>query len=115
MSLTLKVPDSAARRPAAHPPYKLSDNELRLRGEFEAAFNDTRQPGWDLHVAVLDVVDELKARGESVEDIVRRIKYVAAIPIAFHYRVGYRPGHERLTKAVDRATALADKRYFVSA
>ena len=114
MSLALKISDAAPTQQQAHPPYKLSANELRLRAQFVAAFNDTRQPGWDLHVAVLDVVDELKARGESVEDIVKRIKYVAAIPIAFHYRVGYKPGHARLTEAVDRAITLAITRYFAS-
>jgi len=114
MSLTLKIPEAQPNQPPAHPLYKLSDNELRLRAQFVAAFNDTMQSGWELHVAVLDVVDELKARGESVDDVVERIKYVAAIPIAFHYRVGYRSGHAQLTEAGHRAIALANKRYFVS-
>ncbi len=79
-----------------------------------AAFNDTRQPGWELHIAVWDLTDELKAQDESVECVIKRIKYIAAIPIAFHYRVGYKPGHARLTEAVDRAITLAIARYFAS-
>ena len=38
MSLALKISDAAPTQQQAHPPYKLSANELRLRAQFVAAF-----------------------------------------------------------------------------
>ena len=114
MSLALQILEAAPAPQPAHPPYRLSPNELRLRAQFVAAFNDTRQPGWELHTAAWDLTDEMKNLGESVEAVIKRIKYIAAIPIAFHYRFGYRAGHARLTGAVDAAITLAIARYFAS-
>jgi hypothetical protein len=110
MSLALRIPDVA---PADyHPPYRFSDTELRLRGQFVAAFNDSPQPGWELQIAVWDLTDELKNEGELPEGVVKRIKYIAAIPISFHYRVGYRSNRSRLADAVDKAVSLSIARYF---
>jgi len=114
MSLALQILEAAPAPQPAHPPYRLSPNELRLRAQFVAAFNDTRQPGWELHIAVWDLTDELKSLGESAESVVKRIKYIAALPVAFHYRFGYRAGHARLTESVDSAITLAIARYFAS-
>ena len=108
MSLALKVPEA----PPSHPPYKLSDTELRLRDQFVAAFNDSARPGWELHRAVWDLTDELKAMGELPEAVLKRIKYIAAIPISFHYRVGYKAGHDRLKTAVSLGVSLCIARYF---
>ncbi len=114
MSFALKLPATPATpaRESALPPYRLSASELRLRTEFVASFNDTRQPGWNLHIAVWDLTDELKRAGELPEDVVKRIKYIAAIPIAFHYRVGYKSAHSRLKDAVTKAISLSIAWYF---
>jgi len=114
MSLALKIPDLALAPPQAHPPYRLSDHELRLRAQFVAAFTDAPQSAWELHIAVWDLTDELKAVGELAEAIVKRIKYIAAIPISFHYRAGYKPAQARLTDSVDKAISLSIARYFAT-
>jgi hypothetical protein len=56
--------------------------------------------------------DELKRAGELPEGVVKRIKYIAAIPIAFHYRVGYTGHNARLTDTVSKAISLSIERYF---
>jgi hypothetical protein len=119
MSTALKIPDVAAAREPAHqshhelapPLLKLSANELRLRGQFVAAFNDV-QPGLDLNIAVRDLTDELKRAGELPEAVVKRIKYIAALPIAFHYRVGYKSHNGRLTDTVNKAISISIEQYF---
>jgi len=63
-------------------------------------------------MAVWNVTEELKRAGELPEAVVKRIKYIAAIPIAFHYRVGYKSAHARLTAAVNTAISLAIAWYF---
>ncbi|MEA2765726.1 MAG: hypothetical protein QOK07_2130 [Gemmatimonadaceae bacterium] len=112
MSLALRTTDVAPARPQAHPRYRLSDNELRLRSQFIAAFTDAPPSVWELHIAVWDLTDELKAVGELAEGVVKRIKYIAAIPISFHYRTGYKAAHSRLTDSVNRAISLSIARYF---
>ena len=116
MSLALKFPQAApaVETPAAPapPPYKLSENELRLRSEFEAFFTNTRTRGWQLHIAVWNVTEELKRAGELPEGVVKRVKYIAAIPLAFHYRVGYESAHARLKVAANTAISLAIAWYF---
>ena len=112
MSAALKTPDAAPDSTAIHQPYRLSENELRLRAEFVAAFNEAPHRGWELHIAVWNLTDEMKTSGESPEAVVKRIKYVAALPIAFHYRVGYEDGHARLKDVVDSAVTLSIARYF---
>ncbi len=78
-----------------------------------AAFNDTRQSILELYIAVRDVTDELKRAGEMPEGVVKRIKYIAAIPIAFHYRVGYKGNSERLKETRSKAISLSIERYFL--
>jgi hypothetical protein len=112
MSTALKIPEVAPAPQPARPPYRLSANELRLRNQFVAAFNDVRQPGWELHIAAWDVTDELKSAGELPEGVVKRIKYIGAIPIAFHYRAGYKHGHARLADTVRQVVSLSIARYF---
>jgi hypothetical protein len=112
MSLALPLPDVAPSRPQAHPPYRLADSELRLRNQFVAAFTDTPQSAWEMHTAVWDLTDELKSMGELAEAVVKRIKYISAIPISFHYRAGYKTAHSRLTEAVDKAISISIARYF---
>jgi hypothetical protein len=112
MSVALKPRQVAPDSTAIHPPYRLSENELRLRAEFVAAFNDVRHRGWELHIAVWNLTDEMRVNGETPEAVVKRIKYVAALPIAFHYRVGYEEGHARLKDVVDGAVSLSIARYF---
>ena len=114
MSFALKLPATPANpaRESTLPPYRLSANELRLRSEFVASFNDTLKPGWNLHIAVWDLTDELKRAGALPEAVVKRIKYIAAIPIAFHYRVGYKSAHSRLKDAVTKAISLSIAWYF---
>ncbi len=77
-----------------------------------AAFNDARQPSLELYIAVRDVTDELKRAGELPEGVVKRIKYIAAIPIAFHYRAGYKSNRERLKEAKSKAISLSIESYF---
>ena len=112
MSHALRIPDAAPASPQSHPPYRLSENELRLRNQFVATFTDTPQPAWELQIAVWDLTDELKNMGELPEGAVKRIKYIAAIPISFHYRAGYKPAHSRLADSVSKAISLSIARYF---
>ena len=112
MSLALRLQNVAPSHPQAHPPYRLSENELRLRGQFVAAFTDTPQSAWEMHTAVWDLTDDLKATGELAEGVVKRIKYIAAIPISFHYRSGYKSAHRRLADSVDKAISLSIARYY---
>jgi hypothetical protein len=112
MSFALKIPDVAATPTQAHPPYRLAESELRLRSQFVAAFTDAPQSEWELHTAVWDLTDELKSTGELAEGVVKRIKYIAAIPISFHYRAGYKPAHSRLSDSVDTAISISIARYF---
>jgi hypothetical protein len=112
MSLALRIPDIAPSASQAHPPYRLAENELRLRSLFEAAFTDTQQSAWDMQATVWELTDELKSIGELAEGVVKRIKYIAAIPISFHYRVGYRSAHLRLTDSVDKAVSMSIARYY---
>ena len=111
MSTALKL---AAETPLPEPPAPLrfSETELRLRSEFEAAFNDASRPGFDLNAAVWNVTDDLKREGQSAEYLVKRIKYIAAIPNAFRYRVGYKAAQLSLKDAVEHAVSLAIARYF---
>ena len=112
MSLALKIPDAAPAHVPPCPPIRFSPNEQRLRSQFVASFNDVRQPGLELYIAVRDVTDELKRAGELPEGVVKRIKYIAAIPIAFHYRVGYSGNRWRLNDTMSKAISLAVERYF---
>jgi hypothetical protein len=112
MSLALKISDVAPSLRQAHLPYRLSENELRLRSQFVAAFTDAPQSAWELHTAVWNLTDELKASGELAESVVKRIKYIAAVPISFHYRIGYKPAQSRLADCVDKAISLSIARYF---
>ena len=108
MSLPLKTTDVVP----THQPYRMTAKELRLRNHFIAAFTDVEKPEWAMRAAVWDVTDEMKRAGELPESVIKRIKYIAAIPIAFHYRFGYRDGHSRLTLAVEKATSFCIARYF---
>jgi hypothetical protein len=112
MSLALKLPDAPPSHDAPRPQIRFSPNEQRLRNQFVASFNDTRQPGLELYIAVRDVTDELKRAGELPEGVIKRIKYIAAIPIAFHYRVGYKVNRDRLTETRSKAISLSIERYF---
>ncbi|HEX9606781.1 MAG TPA: hypothetical protein VF962_06085 [Gemmatimonadaceae bacterium] len=112
MSIALKFPEAAPTH-VAPPPIRFSPNEQRLRNQFVAAFNDTRQSILELYIAVRDVTDELKRAGEMPEGVVKRIKYIAAIPIAFHYRVGYKGNSERLKETRSKAISLSIERYFL--
>jgi len=111
MSTALKI---AAETPLPEPPapMRFSEIELRLRSEFEAAFNDAGRPGFDLDAAVWNVTDDHKRDGQSAEYLVKRIKYIAAIPNAFRYRVGYKAAQLSLKDAVEHAISLAIARYF---
>jgi hypothetical protein len=115
MSLALQLQNVAPSYPQALPPYRLSESELRLRSQFVAAFTDAPQSAWELHIAVWDLTDELKSVGEPAEGVVKRIKYIAAIPISFHYRAGYKSAHSRLIESVDKAISLSIARYFADA
>jgi len=112
MSIALKFPEAAATH-VAPPPIRFSPNEQRLQNQFVAAFNDARQSILELYIAVRDVTDELKRAGEMPEGVVKRIKYIAAIPIAFHYRVGYKGNRERLSEIRNKAISLSIERYFL--
>jgi len=104
--------DAAASSDAGCPPLRFSANEERLRNQFVGAFNDARQPGFELYIAVRDVTDDLKHAGALPETVVKRIKYIAAIPIAFHYRVGYKGNRDRLKDTMTKAISLSIERYF---
>jgi hypothetical protein len=112
MSIALKVADAAPAYVPPPPPIRFSPNEERLRNQFVASFNDVRQVGLELYIAVRDVTDELKRAGELPEGVVKRIKYIAAIPIAFHYRAGYRSNRERLRDTRSKAISLSIESYF---
>jgi hypothetical protein len=112
MSIALKFPEATPTY-VAPPPIGFSPNEQRLRNQFVAAFNDTRQSRLELYIAVRDVTDELKRAGEMPEGVIKRIKYIAAIPIAFHYRVGYKGNRERLSETRSKAISLSIERYFL--
>jgi hypothetical protein len=108
MSLALKTADIGP----IPQPYKFTSRELKLRDYFIAAFTDVEKPVWALRAAVWNVTDELKKAGESPEGVIKRIKYIAAIPISFHYRVGYEAGHSRLLEVTAKATSFCISRYF---
>jgi hypothetical protein len=112
MSTALKFPE-AALTPVAPPPIRLSPNEQKLRNQFVAAFNGAGQSSLELYIAVRDVTDDLKRAGEMPEGVIKRIKYIAAIPIAFHYRVGYKGNRERLNETRSKAISLSIERYFL--
>jgi hypothetical protein len=112
MSLPLLTSDAA---PTTYQPYRLTEKELKLRYYFLAAFNDVAEPDWAISLACCIVTDELKQVGESVEAVIKRVKYIAAIPIAFHYRFGYADAQSRLLQAVAKATSLCIERYFEAA
>jgi hypothetical protein len=113
MSTALKIPDAAPTHEPPFPPLRFSAAEQRLRSQFVASFNDVRQPGLELYIAVREMTDELKRAGELPEAVVKRIKYIAAIPIAFHYRVGYKGNRERLHDTMSRAISISIERYFL--
>jgi len=108
MTVALKTTDVAP----VPQPYRLSSRELKLREYFIAAFTDVEKPEWALRAAVWNLTDELKTAGDSPEGVIKRIKYIAAIPISFHYRVGYKDGHSRLLATVAKATSFCIARYF---
>jgi hypothetical protein len=112
MSTALKFPEAAPTYVPPRPPIGFSPNEQRLRNQFVASFNDVRQAGPELYIAVRDVTDELKRAGEMPEEVVKRIKYIAAIPIAFHYRAGYGSNRERLKETRSKAISLSIEAYF---
>ena len=97
-----------------HQPPQLSTREATLRSYFVAAFTGADKPDWAFRAAVWNVTDDLKMIGDSPEDVIKRIKYIAAIPISFHYRVGYKESQSRLTHTISRATAIAIDRYFAA-
>jgi len=111
MSIALKFPEATPY--VAPPPIRFSPNEQRLRNQFVAAFNDTRQSSLELYISVRDVTDELKRAGEMPEGVIKRIKYIAAIPNAFHYRVGYKGNLDRLSETRSKAISLSIERYFL--
>ncbi len=111
MSLPLKTSDAVPTQQS----YRMTAKELRLRYHFLAAFNDVPKPEWAMRLAVVDVTDELKRAGESAEGVIKRVKYIAAIPIAFHYRFGYSEAHSRLMNAVTTATSLCIEQYYDAA
>jgi hypothetical protein len=115
MSTALQLQNVAPSHPQALSSYRLSESELRLRSQFAAAFTDAPQSAWELHTAVWDLTDELKSVGGLAEGVVKRIKYIAAIPISFHYRAGYKSAHSRLIESVDKAISLSIARYFADA
>lgn len=112
MSTALRIPNARSARSPARSSFRLSASELELRNQFVASFNDAPISDLALHSAVQDVTDELKDAGELPETVVKRIKYIAAIPIAFHYRVGYDGNRARLTDAVRKTISLSIARYF---
>ena len=112
MSIQLETSQVA---PTTYQPYRLTEKELKLRFYFLAAFNDVAEPDWAIWLAVCEVTDELKKAGEPVEAVIKRMKYIAAIPIAFHYRFGYADAQSRLAQAVAKATSLGTERYYEEA
>jgi len=112
MSIALKF-SAATPTYVAPPPIRFSPTEQRLRNQFVAAFNGTRQSRLELYISVREVTDELKRAGEMPEGVIKRIKYIAAIPIAFHYRVGYKGNRERMSETRSKAISLSIERYFL--
>lgn len=109
---TMTLPLASSGAAPTFPPYRLTDKELKLRYYFLAAFNDNAEPDWAIQLAIDEVTDELRKAGSSVEMVIKRVKYIAAIPIAFHYRFGYAAAHSRLRHAVAKAASLSIERYF---
>jgi hypothetical protein len=91
-------------------PYRLSAHELTLRYYFIAAFIGVEKSPWALRAAAWRVADELRESGLSTEALIQRMKYIAAIPISFHYRRGYRAAHARLAAIVERAIGFCNAR-----
>ncbi len=110
MSLPLETPYAVVAPPQQF--FRLTAKELRLRYYFLAAFNDADKPDWATQLAVREVTDEMKNAGASVEAVIKRVKYIAAIPIAFHYRFGYDDAQSRLVHAVSKATSECIERYY---
>ena len=110
MSLPLETP-YAVLAPAQQS-FRLNAKEMRLRYYFLAAFNDAEKPDWALQLAVREVTDAMKKVGAPVEAVIKRLKYIAAIPIAFHYRFGYDGAQSRLLHAVSKATSECIERYY---
>jgi hypothetical protein len=108
MSLPLKTSDAAPTQQL----YRLTAKELKLRRYFIAAFNDAPKPEWAMQRVIRDLTDEMKSAGNPVEAVIKRVKYIAAIPVSFHYRFGYDEAHSRLTQTVSRATSLCIERYY---
>jgi hypothetical protein len=111
MTVALKTPSPTEAQ--VPPPYKLTGRESVLQSYFVAAFTGAEKPDWALRAAVCNVTDDLKQQGETPEQVIKRIKYIAAIPLAFHYRVGYDDSQSRLTYTVAKATSIAIGRYFI--
>jgi hypothetical protein len=110
MSLPLQA--SAAVLAPTQQSFRLTAKELRLRYYFLAAFNDAGKPDWAMLLAVREVTDEMKNDGAPVEAVIKRVKYIAAIPIAFHYRFGYDGAQSRLLHTVSKATSECIERYY---
>ena len=108
MSLPLLTSEAAPTYQA----YRLTAKEMKLRYYFLAAFNDAEKPDWAMRLPVCAVTDELKNAGESAEAVIKRVKYIAAIPIAFHFRYGYADAQSRLLQAVAKATSFCIERYY---
>jgi hypothetical protein len=111
MSFALKTP--ARPDTAPETASKFSTKESTLRSFFVAAFTGAEKPEWAFRAAVSNVTDDVKLRGDTPEELIKRIKYIAAIPLAFHYRVGYNDSQSRLAQVVSKATSIAIDRYFV--
>jgi hypothetical protein len=110
MSLPLEIPYPVVAPP--QPFFRLTAKEMRLRYYFLAAFNDAGKPDWAMQLAVREVTNEMKDAGAPIETVIKRVKYIAAIPIAFHYRFGYDDAQSRLLHAVSKATSECIERYY---
>jgi hypothetical protein len=106
MSIALKTTDAL---PDQHP-YRLSTRELTLRYYFIAAFTGVDKSEWALRLAAWRVADELRELGSSPEAVAERVRYIAAIPLSFHFRRGYKDAHERLSAVVERAISMCFSR-----
>jgi hypothetical protein len=87
-------------------PYRLSAHELALRYYFIAAFTGVEKSEWALRLAVWKVNGELQQSGLRRDAIIRRIQYIAAIPLSFHYRRGYKDAQTRLAQTVEKAAGF---------
>jgi hypothetical protein len=112
MSLPLQTSATAFPPQPTQQSFRLTSKELRLRYYFLAAFNDADKPDWAMQLAVREVTDQMKNAGARVEAVIKRVKYIAAIPIAFHYRFGYDDAQSRLHHAVSKATSECIERYY---